>query len=65
MKKKVYDAVQLLIVEEKVHTFLFSSKSQFDNLYYDVVTKSKEEHSHIKRVYVRAESFYIDDNCVF
>lgn len=41
MKKKVYDAVKLLIVEEKVHTFLFGSKSQFDDLCYQIVTKLK------------------------
>ena len=62
MKKKVYDAVKVLIVEEKVHTFLFGSKSQFDDLCHDVVTKLKEEYSYIKRVYVRAEFPYIDDS---
>lgn len=45
-----------------MHTFLFGSKSQFDNLCHTIVTELKEKYPHIKRVYVRAEIPYIDDS---
>lgn len=62
LKKILYDAIEDLIVNRKVNTFLFGSKSEFDDLCYKVVDKLKESYSHIKRVYVRAEFPYIDDN---
>lgn len=36
-------------------TFLFGSKSRFNNLCLDTVTKIKEKYPHIKRIYVRTE----------
>ncbi len=38
-----------------IDTFLFGSKSEFDDLCHEVVSDLKEKYSHIKRVYVRAE----------
>lgn len=52
---QVYSIVKKLIEEEKAATFLFGSKSRFNNLCYEQVTKLKEIYPHIKRVYVRAE----------
>ncbi|MBQ2686948.1 MAG: hypothetical protein IJF55_04350 [Clostridia bacterium] len=46
--------IESLITEEKVNTFLFGSKSEFDSLCLNVVSKYKEIYP-IKRVYVRAE----------
>ena len=51
-----------LIVDEKVDTFLFGSKSQFNNLCLEMVTKIKEKYPYIKRIYVRAEFPVISDN---
>ena len=55
IKTKLVVLIEKLIVEENVDTFLFGSKSRFDSLCLEIVTKLKEKHPHINRVYVRAE----------
>lgn len=67
LKLRLYKIVEKLIVEENIDTFLFGSKSRFNSLCLDIVTKVKEKHPHIKRIYVRAEYPYISDeykNCL-
>jgi len=61
LKDRVSKAVERLIVEENVDTFLFGSKSEFDSLCVECVSKLKEKYPHIKRIYVRAEFPCIDD----
>ena len=61
LKTKLYEVVEKLIIENKVDTFLFGSKSRFNDLCLDIVTKIKEEYPDIKRVYIRAEYKDIDD----
>ena len=61
LKIKLCEAIERLITEENVNTFLFGSKSKFDSLCYEFVTKHKEKYSHIKRIYVRAEYPYISE----
>lgn len=60
LKQKVRETVERLIVEEDVDTFLFGSRSKFDELCHIVVTELKEKHPQIKRVYVRSQYPYID-----
>ena len=55
LKQRLYEIIQGLIVNEKVDTFLFGSKSRFNGLCYETVTQIKEKYPHIKRIYVRAE----------
>ena len=62
LKSNLYSEIEKLITNEKVHTFLFGSKSHFDDLCHTIVTELKEKYPHIKRVYVRAEFPYIDDS---
>jgi len=62
LKNKVYACIERLITEENVDTFLFGSKSRFDSLCLELVTKLKEKYSHINRIYVRAEFPYIRDS---
>lgn len=62
MKSFLSQTVEKLITEENVDTFLFGSRSEFDTLALDIVTKIKEKYPHIKRIYVRAEYPYIDDH---
>ena len=50
LKQKVRDTVERLIVEEGVDTFLFGSRSKFDELCHIVVTELKEKYPHIQRV---------------
>ena len=59
LKAKIIQTIEKLIVDEKVDTFLFGSKSRFNSLCLELVTKLKEKYPHIKRVYVRAEYPYI------
>ncbi len=61
LKDQLYRAIENLIIEEKVDTFLFGSKSAFDKLCLAVVTKLKQKYPHIKRIYVRAEYQHIGD----
>ena len=61
LKEKFFELVEKLITEENVDTFLFGSRSQFDAMAIETVTKIKEKFPHIKRVYVRAEYKYIDE----
>jgi hypothetical protein len=55
------DIIEKMIVNENVDTFLFGSKSRFNDLCLLLVTKIKEKYPHIKRIYVRAEYPYINE----
>ena len=61
LKLKLNEIIESLIISDKVDTFLFGSKSRFDDLCLELVTELKEKHPHIKRIYVRAEYPYISD----
>ena len=61
-KSKLYNIIQALIVEKNINTFLFGSKSQFDDLCYQIVSELKINYPYLKRIYVRAQSPYINDN---
>lgn len=50
LKQKVRETVERLIVEEGVATFLFGSRSKFDELCHMVVTELKEKYPHIQRI---------------
>lgn len=62
LRRKISEKVETLIVDENIDTFLFGSKSQFNSLCHELVTKIKEKYPHIKRVFVRAEYPFIDEN---
>ena len=62
LRRELYDSIERLITEEKVDTFLFGSKSRFNDLCHELVTKIKEKYPHIKRTYVRAEYLDIDES---
>ena len=55
LTSKLCKIIEMLIVEKQVDTFLFGSKSRFNSLCLELVTKYKEKYPHIKRIYVRAE----------
>ena len=62
LKNALYGIIEDLIINEKVDTFLFGSKSEFDKQCLKIVTALKEKYPHIKRIYVRAEYQYINDS---
>ena len=62
LRQSLINIIEKLITNEKVDTFLFGSKSQFDSLCLELVTKLKQKYPHIKRIYVRAEFPYINDD---
>ena len=62
LRRKLAAAIEKLITDENVDTFLFGSKSDFDHLCLELVTKLKEKYPHVKRIYVRAEFPYINDD---
>ena len=57
--ERIRTTVLDLIDNQGVDTFLFGSRSQFDELCLKIVTKIKEIRPHIRRIYVRAEYPYI------
>lgn len=59
--KQLYLLIENLICDKGVKVFLFGSKSQFDSLCLEIVSKLKEKYPFVKRVYVRAEYEYIDE----
>ncbi|MBE6729369.1 MAG: hypothetical protein E7568_03950 [Ruminococcaceae bacterium] len=61
LKSKLVEIIENLIVNKRVDTFFFGSKSRFNSLCHETVTKIKEKYPHIKRVYVRAEYPYISE----
>ena len=60
-KTNLYQAIEDLIINKNVNTFLFGSKSEFDDLCLRTVTLLKEKYPYIRRIYVRAEYPHIDD----
>ena len=50
LKQKIRETVERLIVEEGVDTFLFGSRSKFDELCHIVVTELKEKYPYIRRI---------------
>lgn len=62
LKNRLTETIERLILKENVDTFLFGSKSRFNDLCYELVTEIKGKHPHIKRIYVRAEFPEIDDD---
>ena len=61
LKNKLCGIIENLIVNEKVDTFLFGSKSKFDDLCHKTVTEMKDKYPHIKRIYVRSAFQHIPD----
>ncbi len=62
LKIRLNATIENLIVNENVDTFLFGSKSRFNDLCLEIVSKLKEKYPHINRVYVRAEFSIISDD---
>ncbi len=62
LEKSIYDTAEGLIQNENVNTFFFGSKSEFNTLCLNVVTKLKDIYPQIKRTYIRAEYPYITDS---
>lgn len=54
-RRELYDTVRDLIECENVDTFLFGSRSRFDDYSLGIVTELKCIYPSVKRVYVRAE----------
>lgn len=50
-----------LIENEGADTFLFGSKSEFDDICYGVVTNLRKKYPQLKRIYVRAEYEFIEE----
>ena len=62
LRERLCAVIEILILKRGVDTFLFGSKSRFNDLCHELVTVMKQSHPHIKRVYVRAEFPVIHDD---
>ncbi len=61
LKEKLTQLAEVLIVEYNADIFLFGSKSEFNDLCYEVITDLKDKYKYIQRIYVRAEYEYVDE----
>ena len=61
LRARLTDSIEKLITREGVDTFLFGSKSRFDELCLESVTELKAKYPHVKRIYVRAEYPFVTD----
>ena len=50
LKEKVKDCIENLIIKSNVQTFLFGSKSNFNDLCHSVVSELKNKYPNIKRI---------------
>lgn len=62
LKEQICSIIEDLIINSHVNTSLFGSKSRFNSLCHELVSKAKEQHPYIKRIYVRAEFPEISDS---
>lgn len=62
LNTELYEIIEDLIVDKKVTVFQFGSKSAFNHICYQTVTKIKRKYPHILRIYVRAEFPDISDS---
>ncbi|MBQ1223022.1 MAG: hypothetical protein IIX84_01920, partial [Oscillospiraceae bacterium] len=62
LKNRLSETVEKLIIHKNVDTFLFGSKSCFNELCRKTVSEIKERYPNIRRIYVRAEFPDISDS---
>ncbi len=62
LELKIKKIVLNLIEKEDTTTFLFGSRSEFNSLCYNVVSKYKIIYSNLKRIFVRAEYPIINED---
>ncbi len=60
LRRRLSAIAEALIQDDGIDTFLFGSKSQFTSLCYEIITRLKDKYPHIRRIYIRAETPYID-----
>ena len=58
LKTRLHSLLERLIKENGVETFLFGSRSQFDDLCHRIVTELQKNHPQIKRIMYRCRSEY-------
>jgi len=63
LKQKVKEVVEELIVNHNVLTFLFGSRSNFDDLCFEIVCELKEQYPNIKRICYtcKSEGCYLEN----
>lgn len=61
LRENLLNIIEDLIINKRVNTFMFGSKSKFDDYCYELVSELKTKYSHIKRVYVRSAYEHIPD----
>ena len=59
LQNSLYDTI-LSLINTGATTFLFGSRSEFDDLAWEIVTEIKKQYPFIQRVYVRSSFQYID-----
>lgn len=60
LRNKIKQLLEKLITGNNVEIFLFGSKSNFNDLCYNIVTELQEKHTNIKRIDVRCEYEFLN-----
>ncbi|MBQ2968230.1 MAG: hypothetical protein IJE10_08955 [Clostridia bacterium] len=61
LKEKLFNIIETFIIRG-TDTFLFGSKSEFNDICYNIVTALKQKHVSVRRIYIRAEYPEINDD---
>ena len=61
MIKFLTDFFENCILNENVSSFIFGSKSQFNDLCYDIVSNLEKKYPHIKRIYYMSYDFELEE----
>ena len=64
LRKNLFVILEALVKKEEVEIFVFGSKSRFNNLCYEMVTKPKEKYPKISRIYIRGEYENANDSYI-
>ncbi len=62
LMKNLFSLLESLILERGVTVFLFGSRSEFNTMCYEAVSKLKEKYAYISRIYVRGEYLNIGED---
>lgn len=62
LKNNLRCCIEELIVHRNVIDFLFGSRSEFDELCYEITSELKRKYPYINRIYIRAEYPYIKED---
>lgn len=62
LEQSLTEVIEKLIKEDEIDRFYFGSKSEFDDLCYQIVSNLRNKYPHIERIYVRSKDAQIGES---